>query len=123
MRTLNKRPSAMMLTPDKTSNLRYLEHEARKIREGTKIVSLVEGPFHGQTARIADYFEHYATTVPKDVAESYRPFQVDGVPDVPELLRFVAVYEATGSDKFVFVRMEAWKKTETGAFPQAFEKV
>jgi len=35
----------------------------------------------------------------------------------------VAVYEAASSDKFIFERMEAWKKTETGAFPQAFEKV
>jgi hypothetical protein len=113
----------MMLTPDKTSNLRYLEHEARKIREGTKTVSLVEGPFHGQTARIASYFKHYATTVPKSVAESYRPFQVDGVPDVPEMLRFVAVYEPANSDRFVFERIEAWKKTENGTFPQAFERV
>lgn len=110
-----------MLTPDKTSNLRYLEHEAQKIRRQTKTVSLVEGPFHGQTARIADYFDHYATTVPRRVAESYRPFQVDGVPDIGDV--FVAVYDSATGDKFVFERMEAWKKTETGRFPQAFEKV
>lgn len=113
----------MMLTPDKSSNLAYLEHEAQQIREGTQIIHLVEGPFHGQTARIEDYFQHFATTVPKGVAESYRPFQVDGVPDVPEPLRFVAVYEATESYKFVFARMEAWKKTGKGGFPQAYEEV
>lgn len=113
----------MMLTPDKSSNIRYLTEEAQRLYNQTKAISLVEGPFHGRTARIAEYFEHYATTVPRSVAESYRPFQVDGVPDVPEPLRFVAVYESATHDKFIFERMEAWKKTESGGFPQAFEKM
>lgn len=114
----------LQLTPDKSNELRYLERQAQEIRAQTKEIELLEGPFHGSKGRIRKYFDHFATTLPADIAENYRPLEFDGVPDVPEPLTFVAVYSPMNDSKFVFEEIQVWKQTDEGSsFPLGHEKV
>jgi len=111
----------VILTPNKQSNLQWLESQAETIRRDTKVVSLRGGPFDGYDVRIKSMFNHFATTVPEAIAKNYPPFEFDGTlgADVDYVVR----YEIELAAEFDFDRVYAYENVSQGRFPIGFQKI
>jgi len=112
----------MILTPNKQSELGWLESQAESIRRNTRVVSLRGGPFDGYDVRIKSTFQHFATTIPENIAENYPPFEFDGT--LGNNVTYIARYEEGDvAKRFEFDRVYAYEKLTEGRFPIGFQKV